>query len=241
MNLSAAIATGSGYFALALVPPLIWLIVYLREDEHREPFYLIILTFLGGIASAIAALVFQNLVLAEFDPIRQFIFVFAVIAISEEFFKFMAVKLLVSKRPEFNEPVDAMIYMITAGLGFAAIENMLFLVFQSHASTLVFSENLINGTELSALRFIGANQLHALASGVVGFSIARAWFPPYRKFSILWGLVFASILHAGFNYLIILKDALPGSILYLSALLLTALAVVLIDFHKLKRRLVTPA
>lgn len=237
MDLSAVIITGAGYLGLALIPPLIWLVIYLREDEHREPFYLIILTFFGGVGAAVVALFFQNMFLSGLDPVRQFLLVFAVVAVSEELVKFLAVKLLISKNPEFNEPIDAMIYMITAGLGFAAIENALFLYFQTFDSRVVFSENLLNGAQLSALRFIGANHLHALASAVVGFSMAKAWFPPYTKWAIPAGIIAASILHAGFNYLIILKESIPGSALYLIALLGLALAVVLIDFHKLKRRL----
>lgn len=237
MDLSAAIITASGYLGLALLPPLIWLVIYLREDEHREPLYLILLTFLGGVASAVVALLFQNLFLSSRDPHKDFLLVFAVVAVSEELVKFLSVKLLISKNPEFNEPVDAMIYMVTAGLGFAAIENALFLYFQTYNVTAVFSENLLNGVQLSALRFIGANHLHALASAVVGFSIAQAWFPPYRKWALPLGILGASLLHAGFNYLIILKETIPGSALYLIALLGLALFVVLIDFHKLKWRL----
>lgn len=223
-----------GYLAFALIPPIIWLLVYLREDNRPEPLHLLLLTFLGGIAAAFVALLLQNVLFAGMDPYRQFLIVFAGIAVIEESLKYIAFRILAVPHKDFDEPVDAMIYMVTAGLGFAAIENFLFLFFKSYDPNLIFGENLVSGAQLSGARFIGANQLHALASGVLGYFFAKSWFPPKRHF-VLLGLLFASALHAVFNYIIIVRDQLPGGTIYLGTLLGFALIMILIDFHRLKQ------
>ncbi|MBI2054657.1 MAG: PrsW family intramembrane metalloprotease [Candidatus Sungbacteria bacterium] len=235
LDFAALVSAGSGYAALAFAPPIIWLLIYLREDKHREPPYLLILTFIGGTASALAALFIQQFLLAGLDRTRDFVVIFASIALIEEYVKYLVVKLLVLRRADFNEPVDAMIYMVTAGMGFAAMENLLFLWIQTYNPSLLIGANLVAGAQLSAARFIGANLLHALSSAVVGYFLAKAWFHPQRKHFVALGILLASILHASFNYLIILRDKLPGSLAYLMALLFIGLIVVLIDFHKLQK------
>lgn len=235
MDFSALITTTAGYTALAFLPPIVWLVVYMREDKHAEPIHLVLLTFLGGVGTAIGALIVQKALLSDIDPAENVLYYFAAIALIEEYMKYLAVKLLVLRRRDFNEPIDAMIYMVTAGMGFAALENLLFLAFQSFDGRLMLGENLLSGARLSAARFIGANLLHALSSAVVGYFLARAWFHPKRHHFVALGVVLAAFLHALFNYLIILKDTLPGSIYYLSALLGIALVIVLIDFHTLQK------
>ncbi|KKW21946.1 MAG: hypothetical protein UY71_C0007G0015 [Parcubacteria group bacterium GW2011_GWB1_52_7] len=235
MDLAQIISSGTIYFALAFIPPILWLLIYLREDLHPEPFRMILLAFAGGIAAGIAALIAERGVTWGIDADKQFIIFFAAIALIEEYAKYLSVKFLILNQPDFNEPMDAMIYMVTAGLGFAAIENILFLLAQVYDPNLLLGENMIAGAQLSAARFVGANLLHALASAVVGYFLARAWFRPRRHHWVALGILLAALLHAGFNYLIIVKDILPGAIAYTAGLLAIALVVVLIDFHKLKR------
>ncbi len=118
--------------------------------------------------------------------------------------------------------------MMTAAMGFAALENALF-VFP------LFRENLFVGLQVAAHRFLGANLLHGLSSGLVGFFLARAWFRPRRRHWIAVGVLIASLLHAGFNYLILVREALPNATAYLVALLATMAVMVFIDFERLKK------
>lgn len=235
MDLAQIFSSGATYVALAFLPPVAWLLIYLREDLHPEPFRLLLLTFIGGIAAAAVSLIIERGLLWGLDPNQDFLIFFGAIAFIEEYFKYLSVKFLVLNKPDFNEPVDAMIYMVTAGLGFAAIENALFLFVQVYNPVLLFGQNIAAGAELSAARFIGANLLHALASAVVGYALARAWFRPKRHHWIALGIIAATVLHASFNYLIIVKDVLPGAIVYLVSLLGLALLIVLTDFHRLKQ------
>src|SRR3989338_7463377 len=118
---------------LGLIPSLAWLYFYSRKDCHPEPKNLLAQTFLMGIIiSPIAILLqFGFAQLASYitgigqatTQNSSYFFIWA--AAVEEVIKFYAVRMLILRNPEFDEPIDAMIYMITAGLGFAAMENIL--------------------------------------------------------------------------------------------------------------------
>jgi RsiW-degrading membrane proteinase PrsW (M82 family) len=171
----------------------------------------------GGIASL------------QSGPVGHTLFVFLIIGLIEEYAKYLPVKLWILRRPDFDEPIDAMIYMMTSALGFAAIENALFLL-------PVFHESIFAGLEITTGRFLGANLLHALTSGIVGFFLARAWFHPKRTHFIAIGITLAALLHTGFNYFILEQDSLPQATLYLVLLLSFMAIMVLIDFERLKKK-----
>ncbi len=240
--MASLISAYSGYVALSFLPPVIWLLFYLHEDRHPEPKQLILLTFAAGVISAIFAAIleigifsddpriFKGLLYSYYPRALSVDWVVLLgVALIEECLKYAAVKFAVLSRPEFDEPVDAMIYMITAALGFAAIENVVLLI-------PIFEQSLTGGIELTATRFVGANLLHALSSAIVGYFIARHIFSPWRRHAIFAGIVLATVLHALFNYLIIIKDVIPAS-LTLVILLLSLMAVsVFVDFERLKRK-----
>lgn len=144
--------------------------------------------FLAGSISALVAAVPQmaiklNLISAiKID--EHGLSAFFIFALIEEVIKFAAVYLVIRKSAAFDEPIDAMIYTITAGLGFAALENILFL----SGSAAGFA------VELIVMRFVGATLLHAMASGFVGFYWMRG--------RLTEGLTIATLLHTGFNLLL---------------------------------------
>lgn len=235
-ELAALATTNTAYLGLTFLPPVLWLLFYLREDAHPEPKRFLLLAFFGGIAAALLAVTAEVFFLGDqggilslqTQPLGHTLFVFFAIGIIEEYAKYLPVKFLILRRPDFDEPIDAMIYMMTAALGFAAMENALFLL-------PIFHENIFAGLEIATNRFLGANLLHALSSGVVGFFLARAWFRPYRAHFVAVGIIVAALLHTGFNYLILIQDALEQATLYLVLLLSFMTIMVLIDFERLKR------
>lgn len=239
MDAAAVVGVNASYLFLTFVPPLLWLMFYLRQDRHPEPKLLLLLTFVGGMVSVVVAIVGECLFAQLMNGgsctqginyMGQNAFtLFLGIAFVEEYVKYLVVKFLVLRRTDFDEPVDAMIYLITAALGFAAIENALFIFPLFHQSTLL-------ALEITTNRFLGANLLHALSSAIVGFFLARAWFSPHRHHFIGIGLVIAAFLHALFNYLILLRDGLPEGTLYLFLLLSMMAVVVFIDFERLRGR-----
>lgn len=216
---------------LGLLPGLAWLVFYLHEDiRHPEPKKLILYTFLGGTLITIFVLqtqVFINNWLSNlgYHPYGMLSFLF--LGGVEEFFKFLAVYLVVSRRKEFDEPVDAMIYMIVAALGFATVENVASVIQSSGGGF-----GVPGPLETTILRFVGATLLHSLTSGIVGYYWGRAIAKrDGYKSLIVQGLLWATLLHAVFNFLIIKSEPIALPLIFL---LFVAL-VVLADFEKLKK------
>ena len=235
---AALISTHAGYIFLTFLPPILWLLFYLHEDRRPEPKMLLVFTFVGGMASAVIA-IFAEYFLLDDKGIFPWLFgvtmaanplfFFFVIAIVEEYVKYLPFKFLIAGRNEFDEPVDAMIYMMTAAMGFAALENALFAI-------PLFRESFFSGLEIMTSRFLGANLLHALSSAIVGFFIAKSFLSPRRHHFIAAGIVVAGVLHMTFNYLILESRAFPLGVMYLFFLLLLMTIMVLVEFEQLKKR-----
>ena len=188
-----------------LAPALIWLFFWLREDrEHPEPKLTLLLAFLAGMLAIPLALMLEwawqeflrnSVVLRD----ERFVLILLVgYAFIEEIVKFALVRSVIFWRMEFDEPVDAMVYLITAALGFASVENILYLSSQ-------FQDSFEVGLRTGNLRFVGATLLHALSSGVLGYFIAHSFYRKrFKKVrAIALGLFFATMLHTFFNVLIL--------------------------------------
>ncbi|MDD5050862.1 MAG: PrsW family glutamic-type intramembrane protease [Candidatus Pacebacteria bacterium] len=179
------------------IPALFWLWFWLREDTiHPEPRGLIVLAFFAGMIAAPLALPLEKYVSSQ-GLGNGLTFLFW--ALIEESLKFGAAYVSALKKKNMNEPVNALIYLITAALGFSAIENTFFLMQPLAAGNIV--ETLLTGN----LRFIGASLLHTVSSAMVGLFIALAFYrsEKVKKLYILYGLFFAIILHTLFNFFII--------------------------------------
>lgn len=215
---------------IGLLPGLIWLFFFLREDENPEPPKMIFAAFVAGGISAFAALLLETVcagLLGEIVIILPRIFEsniseFAGFAIIEEVVKFLFIFSLIRKSKYFDEPIDAMIYMITGALGFATVENVV----------LSYQNGLADAAGLILLRFVGATLLHALTSGIIGHYWARGIvFKMETKFLVA-GLFMASLFHAVFN---ILVTKFSDFLIYPMAFLVLVGFFVLYDFEELKR------
>lgn len=212
---------------LGVLPSLIWLIFFLKEDVYPEPKGMLAKVFIWGSIAAFMALIFQYFFqdILGFFKISEYTFTsFFVLAAIEEVLKFAVVYAAINKSKYFDEPIDAMIYMITAALGFAALENI-FLALGNLSENGLISSGIFT---ILTMRFIGATLLHALSSGIVGYYWIKA--------KIFKGIVIATFLHAVFNYLILMfnnTSALSILIYPLFFLIIIAL-VVFKDFEKVK-------
>ncbi len=227
--------------ALGVVPSLVWLFYYLRKDCHPEPRSMIAKTFLMGIIVSPIAIIFQLLFVKFVTENGQSVSWFPTIAprgytfflwaaLVEECVKFFAVRVIDLYDPEFDEPVDAMVYMITAGLGFAAMENIIILF-------RVIPDGVNAAASVWMLRFLGATLLHALSCAIVGYFVALSWFfHQHAKKLIFTGLVVATVFHFTFNiFLSTFSDQLQS--LAAATLLLVAMGfLVSILFDKIKER-----
>ncbi|MDP2648262.1 MAG: PrsW family glutamic-type intramembrane protease [Candidatus Yanofskybacteria bacterium] len=228
--------------AMGMLPSLIWLSFYLRKDAHPEPKYLITKTFLMGIILSPFAVLFQRLFVEIVSAVAPTIIqtrgigFFMWAAFIEEMVKFLAVYFIVLKSPEFDEPADAMIYLITAGLGFAAMENILVL-FKVVPDGFLATGALADAVRIWALRFIGATLLHALSSALIGYFLGLAWFfDHHHKKLILAGIIMATLFHFTFNMFISASTTPELSLFYATSLLIGMAFLVSILFDKIKER-----
>jgi RsiW-degrading membrane proteinase PrsW (M82 family) len=219
--------------AAPLIPSLVWLFFFLREDMNPEPRRLVIYTFTAGALVSILILALQVLIqhiaFAVQGTTDTTLFTITLLALIEEVLKFGAAYWAVSREPAFDEPIDAMIYTIAAALGFATVENF-FVAVNSVGSFAAAA--LPDAAETLALRFAGATFLHALAAGIMGYAWAKT-FTSARVWTIIAvGIAGATAVHAAFNYLIFRFQ--HENLIYPTALLIAALCIVLADFERLK-------
>ncbi len=219
----------STQFAVAflggLIPALFWLWFWLREDkEQPEPFLLIALSFIGGMMVVPLVLPLQKLAMDTYYG-DNLIFVWVII---EEVMKYAAGLIIILWNKAVDEPIDVIIYMVCIALGFAALENALF----------IFNP-LSDGNPLLAitsgqLRFLGSTLLHVLASGTVGAFLALAFYKNNHlklAFGSL-GLFIAIVLHALFNFFIM--DSSGEAILGVFLFVWMGLIVLMLIFEKVK-------
>lgn len=228
-----------------LLPALLWLWFFLKEDSQRpEPKWLIMAGFMAGMVAVLLALPAEMLAkcvasgtwpapsseqgLLTFcsglpdDPI----FLWAAI---EEILKYGLVLAVVLWRRAVDEPIDAMIYLITVALGFAAFETALFLMHPFGNGDI--TQGILTGN----LRFMGAALLHTLASAVVGFMIAIAFYRSYwvQALSLCTGLILATVLHALFNHHIIVSSGERTSLVFFTVWI--GIVAIFLMFEKAKR------
>lgn len=232
------------------LPSLLWLWFWLKEDhQNPEPKKMIFATFICGGLSVFLAFFLEKLSSPDFSvssleninidfsslgealrlslPILSLFFVWALI---EEFVKYLAALIAAFRSKQFDEPVDSMIYMITAALGFAAVENSLFLLKTLNIGMNGF-EFLLNGN----LRFLGATLLHIFSSAVIGAAIGLSFQMTGWKKSlrIILGVLLASLLHAFFNFFIIINNG--QNIFKILIILWVSTVAIIILFEKIKK------
>jgi len=179
-----------------VLPALLWLFFWLREDRcEPEPRRYIIFAFLAGMAAVPLVLPLERQAMQYYSGT---VLLLAWAAL-EEIFKFGAAYIGALRSRAFDEPLDALIYLVTAALGFAALENTFFLI------TPLQQGDILRSVVMGDLRFVGATLLHTLASATVGLSLALSYYKPAleRKLYALAGVILAIFLHLVFNFFIL--------------------------------------
>jgi len=178
------------------LPCFVWLFFWLMEDYKRpEPKYRIALTFLAGAAMVLLAVPLEHAAAPLLSDTRS-IFMWATI---EELLKFLAAAVFGLITADYDEPIDALIYMITAALGFAAAENSLFL-YDSLTHHSITQSILVGDT-----RFVGSTLLHTISSACVGIALGLTFFKSRARqtLAVSAGVILSILLHLGFNIFIL--------------------------------------
>lgn len=181
-----------------IIPALLWLFFWLRKDSKRpEPKGRLAETFLAGMIAVPLVIPLQKMV-GDAWPILGFMsfFLWAVI---EEGFKFGVAYFSAIRTRDDDEPVDSLVYMVTAALGFAALENALFIWHP------LIEDNVSLAFVTGGMRFFGASLLHVIASGAIGVGLGLAFYKSRLTKIVcgLLGLIFAVGFHTAFNLFIL--------------------------------------
>lgn len=227
-------------FLGGIVPALVWLMYWLKEDKkHPEPNSLLILSFILGMIMVPLALTCQWLISTKFlngfsieytfsNWYIKGLLILIAWALIEEVLKYAAAYIGGLSRKANDEPIDPMIYLITAALGFSALENTLF-IFNP-----ILAGDIGLALATSNLRFIGATLLHISSSAIVGIFLAFSYYKNtiQKRMYLLWGLIFSIALHTIFNSFIIKSKSF--TLIGFSAVWIVIVAIILI-FEKIKR------
>ena len=212
------------------LPPLLWLWFFLREDKKNpEPQRVIIGSFIFGCISAIFAVPFQAFFGTVF-PAAGILLAIIVFATIEEISKYLSVRFSALDDVANDEAIDPIIYMLTAALGFAAMENTLYFI------DYLNNFDLVNAALEQNKRFFGSTLLHVLSSIFVGVSLTLSYgrFKKWRALFLPIGLVSAIALHSVFNVFVTGYDSRPvimGFVLVWVVLIITLVGLEFVKDH----------
>ncbi|MFM2376167.1 MAG: hypothetical protein RLZZ165_1264 [Bacteroidota bacterium] len=193
--------------SLALGPiVVIFTVIFMLDRYEREPLTILVLCFVLGILIAVPAL-FSEMGLEKVFRIKSagdsvfwtIVRAFAIVAVCEEGYKFLVLRLYAYPRQAFNEPYDGIMYAVAIGMGLAAIENVIY-VWEG-------------GMRIALLRMFTAVPAHGVFAHLMGYFAGLAKFSrsPARRFWLLaTGLGFAILAHGLYDFFLMYDDAALG-------------------------------
>jgi len=199
------------FILLSIVPALL-LAAYVRYADvtTAEPLSLLVGTFALGVLFAGFAGVLNSLFQPLFGTIPLIgtvLFFYLVVGPVEETIKLLAVRLYPYRDGRFDAVIDGAVYGAVAGLGFATIENAIYIAGQVNDPTL--ANVLTAGGGIAPLRAL-AGPGHVIYSAIAGYYLGLAKFNPDRAGPIVVkGLLIATLIHATYNTL---SAVVPGLI-----------------------------
>jgi len=178
--------------AIALAPgAAIGLYIYWKDKHEREPLGLLVKSFFFGVISTLITLLISWPIcrLVPLDPTsvtQQAVHAFLLVALIEEFSKFIFVRWVLYPNKNFNEPFDGIVYSLTVSLGFAGLENILYV--------------LDGGVETAVLRMFTAVPAHASFGVLMGYFLGKAKFEHKKAHYAIYALGVATLFHGAYDY-----------------------------------------
>ncbi len=210
-----------------VIPAILWLWFWLKEegDDNRESIGLIILSFLFGALLVFIAIWLEKITI---NLVTNNIFQTIALATIEELLKFFGISIIILNTKVIDEPIDYPMYFIACALGFAAFENVLYLLDPIDTS------GAIVGVLTGNLRFLGSTLLHSIASGMIGSALGLSFYlKKYRLMYLFIGIICAILLHSIFNFFIMKGSG--ENFLSVFGFLWVVVIINILIFEKLKR------
>mgnify|MGYP000589718555 FL=1 len=214
-GLSAVTDPQIGALTLLSALPALALAVYVRRSDvtSGEPLSLLVATFLLGVLTANFAAVLNSITRPAFGGfgfVGTALFFFVIVAPVEETVKLLAVRLYAYGTDSFEAVVDGAVYGAVAGLGFATIENALYITQNLDAPTVTGLGLIGAGGGITAVRAL-AGPGHVIYSAFAGYYLGLAKFNPTNRGPIvIKGLLIAAFIHATYNTTVGIGSALVG-------------------------------
>ncbi|PQJ71976.1 PrsW family intramembrane metalloprotease [Polaribacter butkevichii] len=188
---------------LAIAPAtIIILYIYFKDKFEKEPIGFLFKNFLLGATASVLLTVILGGFASNFIPLldntsvlQQFLKAFVVVALVEEFSKYVIVRYYAQRNKEYNESFDGIVYAVMVSMGFATLENVLY-VFQHGVST-------------GIIRAFTAVPAHATFAILMGYFMGRAKFSKNRIVLNLTGLFFATLFHGAYDFFLFI-NFIPG-------------------------------
>jgi RsiW-degrading membrane proteinase PrsW (M82 family) len=218
---------------VGVVPALLWLWFWMYQEDRDdpEPIILVIVAFILGAILVLIAMWMEKFSMNFVKDNTMQIIVWAGI---EELLKLIGVSLMIFGNNIIRRPIDYPMYFIATALGFAAFENVLYLIKPMSAS------NTVVGMLTGNLRFLGSTLLHAIASSMLGIALGLSFYlKQYRVFYLSIGIICAIILHSVFNFFIMKGNG--GNFLSVFGFLWVVAIINILIFEKLKRMTIVQA
>ncbi|NQX86927.1 MAG: PrsW family intramembrane metalloprotease [Flavobacteriaceae bacterium] len=202
----------------ALAPVIVILIwIYIKDKYEKESKRILVVTFVvGGIISIIITSILYILsdtllpTLDKENVVFQFVKAFMVVALIEEFSKYLIVRYYSQRQDYFNEPYDGIIYCVMVSMGFAAVENIAYV--------------LQGGLSVALLRAFTAVPAHATFGILMGYFMGKAKFETHKRAKLnLKGLALAIIFHGAYDFFLFI-DFIPG--MYIGAFISLIVGIV---------------
>jgi protease PrsW len=167
--------------------------IYSQDHHESEPSGMLLWAFVCGCLSTIPAAIFQSFFKFMENPNSLFdtaIFAFGIVAVSEELSKYVLLRRFIYPQKDFNEPFDGIIYGVMVGLGFATLENVLYVLKAGP-----------NGFSTALARAFTAVPAHAAFGVLMGAYIGLAKFIPQKAaiYTII-GIGLAVFFHGAYDF-----------------------------------------
>ncbi len=176
--------------------------IYIKDKYEKESKRVLLISFLLG---AILSIIITTLLYVFFDlflPLpdnysiwQQFVKAFFVVGLIEEFSKYIMVRYYAQPKRDFNEPFDGIIYAVMVSMGFAAVENLFYV--------------LEGGMEVAIIRAVTAIPAHATFGVLMGYFMGKAKFTNNRVKWNLIGLSLAILFHGAYDFFLFI-GFIPG-------------------------------
>ncbi|WP_394217401.1 glutamic-type intramembrane protease PrsW [Halobacillus trueperi] len=167
--------------------------IYLSKRIELEPLPLIIRMFIIGVIMVFPIMFIQYAFETENVFHSSFLKSFFLAGLLEEFFKWFFLLFVAYRHSDFDHHYDGIIYGVAVSLGFATIENIIY-IFQ-------------NGIEIAFLRAVFPVSSHALFGIIMGYYMGKAKFRTNRSnLCLAFGLVIPVGLHVIYDYIITVKE-----------------------------------